>query len=74
MFLVFDLASKTKRDNIDAITTYVRRLSSNFAVTYFHAATKRDKDLTSTAAFLAFAKDNLAVMSAAAMHNSQRRA
>lgn len=72
-FLVFDLASKTKRDNIRAICRYVKRLKSDLAVTYFHAATTRDDTLVSTSEFSQFAVDNLGVLTAVAARKNRMR-
>ena len=66
MFLAFDLASKTKRDNIKPICQYVRRMPSDMGVTYFYAATRRDETLVSTSEFSQFALDNLTLLSAVA--------
>jgi len=66
-FLIFDLASKTTIANIGALTTYVKRMPADLAVTYFHAATSRDEDLVSTPEFGAFARSNQAVLTAIAM-------
>jgi hypothetical protein len=66
MFLVFDLASKTKRDNLKPIVSYIKRMPSDFAVTYFHAVTRRDKSLVSTTEFSQFALDNLSLLTAVA--------
>lgn len=66
MFLVFDLAAKTKRENFKQIVTYVKRLPSDMGVTYFHAATARDKSLVSTAEFTEFAIQNLTLLTAVA--------
>ena len=66
MFLVFDLAAKTKRENWKGIVTYVKRLPSDMAVTYFHAATARDKSLVSTQEFTEFAVNNLTLLTAVA--------
>lgn len=66
MFLVFDLAAKTKRDNVKPIFAYVRRLKSDMGVTFFHAVTRRDPTMVSTAEFSQFAIDNLTLLSAVA--------
>ena len=70
-FLIFDLASKTRRDNIKAICRYVKRMKSDMAVTYFHAATARDDTLVSTSEFSQFAMDNLGVLTAVAARKSR---
>ena len=41
-FLVFDLASRSSTRTSMRIATYVKRLPSDMAVTFFHAATARD--------------------------------
>jgi hypothetical protein len=72
MFLVFDLASKTKRDNVAPIFKYVSRLKSDMGCTYFHAATRRDDTLVSTKEFSQFAIDNLTLLSAVAGRKAKR--
>jgi hypothetical protein len=66
MFLVFDLASKTTRQNIGPIAAYVQRLSSGMQVTYFNAATQRDETLVSTQEFSEFAVNNITLLSTVA--------
>jgi hypothetical protein len=70
-FLVYDLASKTDRQNIGAIVAYIRRLPEGLHVTYFDAVTRRDKTMVSTAEFSAFVRNNLTLMSAVALRNAQ---
>jgi hypothetical protein len=70
-FLIFDLASKTKRENIKAICQYVRRMKQDMAVTYFHSACSRDETLVSTAEFSKFAMDNLGVLTAVAARKAK---
>lgn len=71
MFLIYDLASKTKKDNITQICKYVKRMKSDMAITYFHAATARDDKLVGTAEFSKFAMDNLGVLTAVAARKAK---
>jgi len=71
-FLVFDLAAKTKHENVEKIFQYVRRMKSDMAVTYFHAACTRDDTLVGTKQFSAFAMDNLGVLTAVAARKARK--
>lgn len=66
MFLVFDLAAKTKRDNLDAIAAYIKRLPRDMAVAYFETIGRKDDTLVSSAAYSSYAKDNLSLLTAIA--------
>ena len=72
-FLVFDLAAKTKHENVEKIFQYVRRMKSDMAVTYFHAACTRDDTLVGTKQFSAFAMDNLGVLTAVAARKARKQ-
>ena len=63
-FLVYDLASKTDRNLIPQIATYIGRLQSDMASTYFDALTRRDPTMVSTKEFATYAKANLGVIAA----------
>lgn len=64
MFLAFDLASKTKVDNIKTIVKYIDRLPSDFSVAYYRAAVQRDKSLASTREFGNWAVQNMGLLQA----------
>lgn len=51
MFLVFDMASKATKANIKEMTRYLKRLPSDFAVTFWRSAGQRDVSLQSTKEF-----------------------
>jgi len=67
MFLVFDLAAKTKRENMDGISRYIKRLPSDMHVSYFETVARRDPELVSTANFSAYARDNIDLLTAIAV-------
>jgi hypothetical protein len=66
MFLAFDLAAKTKVENIKPIVTYIDRMPKDFSVAYFRAAGRRDKAISSTKEFGDWAVANIALMTAVA--------
>lgn len=68
MFLVFDLAAKTKRENMDAITRYINRLPRDMTVSYFETVCRRDEDLVNTANYSAYARANVDLLAAVAAH------
>ena len=71
-FLVFDLAAKTKHENVGKLFQYVKRMKSDMAVAYFHAACTRDDTLVGTKEFSAFAMENLGVLTAVAARKARK--
>ena len=66
MFLVFDLASKAKRENMKQIVTYMDRMPSDFAIAFYRSALQRDGSLRSTQEFGVWATKNTSLLSAVA--------
>ena len=64
MFLAFDLAAKTRRENIKPIVAYIKRMPSDLSVAFYRAATQRDKTLVSTTEFGDWAVSNIQLISA----------
>lgn len=56
------LAHRAKPDNLSRVTTYINRMPPEFSVLTMSMALRRDKDLTSTAAFVDWASRNQSVL------------
>lgn len=64
MFLAFDLASKTKRENFKPIAIYMDRLPSDFSIAFYRSAVQRDTALRSTKEFGDWAVKNQQLLAA----------
>jgi hypothetical protein len=69
-FLVFDLASKAKRENMPQLAQYINRLSTDMGASFFNAVTQRDEQLVFTREFSQFSQKNITLMSAAALRKA----
>jgi hypothetical protein len=64
IFLVFDLASKATKENVNSIIAYINRMPSDFAIAFYRSAMQRDSALRSTKAFGDWAVKNIGLLSA----------
>ena len=64
IFLVFDLASKANKDNVNNIITYINRMPADFSIAFYRSAMQRDSTLRSTRAFGDWAVKNVGLLSA----------
>lgn len=64
MFLVFDMASKVTKTNMDAVITYLDRMHADFSIAFYRSACLRDESLRSTKAFGDWAVRNVQLLSA----------